>query len=578
MDLQQLKLHAAVVRAFLAQRDRELSHAQSLELISALPGLRTWSEVLAFPDRVTACVLNHTSAGHLATRIERRSQIRTDAPALLELLAPKRDSIVPEIWPAGPSPGLYVTHEAEGLQRLLEKYDEATDGALIYTERAGQNYPGSIDLGENGLWSNGLERVPAGTLIVVGPIELDEQSWSDARQRMDMACQLAADGKRVVVVFDTPTPEDIFDDVRVLVTHSNDEFTQERLRALTGSVSAAGELVARQPFAAGYRRRPVAKALGSVEAIPAEVREQISGACADRRTGLLMLGSSTIGDHWAIDLIAAAVSMTDDLGPAARIMPRHRGTPAKDWKVPPSVAQLPFLPSIESALAQGYRRLVVSPTYTPAETLLTAGERALVIGGGHGSDVQSVATFTLKSHTPDLNAQFLRLTIAVLGVTLIGEHRIPDLYLKEGVAISESLRIGELFDFFEAHRSVRCEDQFWNRLEREEITVDQIRAAGEFHPGARGMKAFLSRMAEAKVARFTEEQRQLFTRLAEGNFDEGAAKLTPRERDMLRMATGGRTAEEIAAALGISVAMVKRGLRSVLKPAYEEAAVSLTRH
>ena len=56
------------------------------------------------------------------------------------------------------------------------RYEEATDGGLVYAERAGNGWEGSIDLGEHGLWSPGIDRLPSGTLLVVGPIELNQQS------------------------------------------------------------------------------------------------------------------------------------------------------------------------------------------------------------------------------------------------------------------------------------------------------------------------------------------------------------------------------------------------------------------
>jgi hypothetical protein len=54
----------------------------------------------------------------------------------------------------------------------VARYEEATDGDLVYAERAGSGWEGSIDLGEYGLWSAGIDRLPSGTLLVVGPIEL----------------------------------------------------------------------------------------------------------------------------------------------------------------------------------------------------------------------------------------------------------------------------------------------------------------------------------------------------------------------------------------------------------------------
>ena len=70
MDVQQLKLLAGRVRGLLEQSNHPLGHNQSLDLIAALPGLRSWPEVQAFPDRVASCTLDAASAGRLAFRLK----------------------------------------------------------------------------------------------------------------------------------------------------------------------------------------------------------------------------------------------------------------------------------------------------------------------------------------------------------------------------------------------------------------------------------------------------------------------------------------------------------------------------
>ena len=49
-----------------------VGHSQSLDLIAALPGLRNWPEVMAFPGRVAACELDSTSVSRLAYRLNRK--------------------------------------------------------------------------------------------------------------------------------------------------------------------------------------------------------------------------------------------------------------------------------------------------------------------------------------------------------------------------------------------------------------------------------------------------------------------------------------------------------------------------
>ena len=54
MNVPQLKLLAGLVRGLLEQHNVPIGYSQSLDVIAALPGLRNWPEVMAFPDRVVA--------------------------------------------------------------------------------------------------------------------------------------------------------------------------------------------------------------------------------------------------------------------------------------------------------------------------------------------------------------------------------------------------------------------------------------------------------------------------------------------------------------------------------------------
>ena len=175
MDIPQLKLLADQVRNLLKQANHSVNHNQSLDLIAALPGLRNWPEVRAFPDRIAACELDATAAGRLAYRLKRKFEMALTSQDVLTALSPPqptRPTFVPQIWPTGPLAGVYVTTLPAAIDALVARYAEATDGAVLYAERAANGAEGAIDLGDYGLWSSGLDRVPSGTLIVVGPIEL----------------------------------------------------------------------------------------------------------------------------------------------------------------------------------------------------------------------------------------------------------------------------------------------------------------------------------------------------------------------------------------------------------------------
>ncbi|WP_454914442.1 hypothetical protein [Variovorax gossypii] len=86
MDLPTLKLLAARVRGLLEQSHHRIGHNQALDLIAALPGLRNWPEVKAFPDRVAACQLDEVSATRLGTQLKYRFGLDMAAPSLLSSL------------------------------------------------------------------------------------------------------------------------------------------------------------------------------------------------------------------------------------------------------------------------------------------------------------------------------------------------------------------------------------------------------------------------------------------------------------------------------------------------------------
>ena len=96
MDAGQLKLLGARVRELLAEWDIGISYGQALDLVAALPGLRDWPEVVAFPNRVTARDIDLEATNRLGRRIrakcgERlspRIASRLDAVHLMDRLAP----------------------------------------------------------------------------------------------------------------------------------------------------------------------------------------------------------------------------------------------------------------------------------------------------------------------------------------------------------------------------------------------------------------------------------------------------------------------------------------------------------
>ena len=496
MDTQQLNLLAGLVRRLLQPTHPSLGHSQALDLIAALPGLRNWPEVMAFPERVAATELDTSSTGRLAFRLKKRYAVNMSPQELLVALSPSGTVVArsaPQIWPTGPVPGVYVTTSSEAIDALLEAYEDATDGALVYAESAGNGWSGSIDLGDYGLWSSGLDRVPSGTLLVVGPLKLDQQSWNDAGERLEMACNHALNsGHRIAVLLDTPTPETLNEDVRLIVKSRPNHTDHDT--ALIGVVTDAGELEAVTPFARPWPRIELVPTVATTEAFPASIVGLLRDALAHKTSGLVLFGSGAIDDHAAIHLVAASLTLTEHAGPAVRVMPRHRSTPSKDWDVPEAIRALPYLPSIESAYAQGYRRIVYTPSYTGYDRLLEASRDTLLISGAYGSDLSQVFMASARYGSPKEEESLLSRIVAIAATvdipTSSGTASVADLYIANGHDVGALKRSKDIDEFLTTHRLVRWEDELALLLDAGKVTYEAVKKA---FPRSHGIESFLAK-------------------------------------------------------------------------------------
>jgi hypothetical protein len=161
-----------------------------------------------------------------------------------------------------------------------------------------------------------------------------------------------------------------------------------------------------------------------LDPLPSGTIPLLRQALERRKTGFLLVGSSEIGEHWAAELVTAVLPLTDFAGPAARIKPRQRSTPAKDWNVPDALKALPFLPSIESAYAQGYRRMVINPGYTDGELLMEYGDEVLFIAGSYGCSVDDVFLAAMRYRGLDKAQEALKNLVAILSVTSLKTPRL----------------------------------------------------------------------------------------------------------------------------------------------------------
>jgi hypothetical protein len=482
MDIPQLKLLAGHVRILLKQADHLVSHNQSLDLIASLPGLRNWPEVQAFPDRVAACELDVTAAARLAYRLKRKFAMDMTSQDVLIALSsqPSGSTFIPQIWPTGPLAGVYVTTSPAAIDALVARYQEATDGAVLYAERAANGADGAIDLGDYGLWSSGLDRVPSGTLIVVGPIELVQDEWERSTERLQMACNVAdLTGHRVAILAQTPTPKDLCEDIRVMATTAVAEGVEYE-SVLRGVVTEEGELVQRAPFARSWPQIRSVPSAAKPEAIPAGVRLLLTKALQGRKSGLLVFGGDSVREHWAADLVEAGLALTEHAGPAARIMPRTRSTPAKNWWVPEGTKQLPLLPSIQSAYERGYRRMVIDPHQVEGEVLKTLAREVLFIAGTHGYEASTILFSGVRAFgSAEDEMEILTQIIGLFGLARLpsrtGVWPISDLFIGPRKFPEDAKRMRDIAEYVTQNRALKWEDEVQALINSGDVSTTDLK-------------------------------------------------------------------------------------------------------
>jgi hypothetical protein len=486
MDVPQLKLLAGLVRALLEQHNVPIGHSQSLDLIAALPGLRNWPEVNAFLDRVAACELNGGSTARLAHRLRSKHSLDFTSQELIAALSPPGSgrevgASAPQIWPTGPAPGVYVTTSQEAINALLRQYEDATDGELVYAEAAASEWEGAIDLGEYGLSSKGLARVPSGTLLVVGPLRLDQESWEDSAQKLSWACMRAElEGHRVAVLIETPQPELMFKDI-ALAVQSADPESGDCDPALAGIVTEDGDLIRRTPFVQALAAQIVSTAGAPTDALPPRVLELLALRLKQRSAGFLVLSSCIWEEHWGIDQVAAALPLTEAVGPVARIKARSRGTPAKDMMVPDVVKGLPVLSSVESAYAHGYRRMLIDSAFTDFRHLLKYADDVLFFVGGHSLEAEEALLETVRFRGfSELDEVYARLVACVTASPISLKDRtahICDMFVPGVKAPPRGADFDEVMKHVRKHRAIRWEDELNQLLDEGTVTPEQVRAS-----------------------------------------------------------------------------------------------------
>lgn len=482
MDTQKLKVFAERLRAYLERHNLTLKHGQALDLIAAIPGLRNWPEVNAFPARVSAAQWDGHSADRLAKRIAKQHALNLPLDELRQALEPSVANAL-KVWLDGPMPGVYVTTSQEAIDAAIAKYEAATDGALLYAEGAGRSSEAAIDLGEHGLFSRGMDRLPGGTLVVVGPLPLTQESWNDNKDRLNTAANLAySSSLRVAVLVETPLPENLHSDIDLLLRPDDEGLDSEPVDVL-GVVTASGDLQVVQPFVQRRLAPPKAQYFKTDQRLPQVLEDVLRQAVATRPYGIIVLGI-TPSDMPRKALLEAVLPLTEHAGPAVRIQPTFRtGYGKDDTPLSPHFEGLPVFPSIESAYAHGFRRMVIESVHHGASKAMA--EHVLdtcFLLTSYSTEVAGAWMDAMPQRQDWPNGlESLTAVLCVADIEAKKESFIACDAFIAGAPRSPEGKFGELIAHLEAHRVVQWQNQLDALLDTGKVTPAQAKKALHRH-------------------------------------------------------------------------------------------------
>ena len=463
-----------------------LKHGHALDCVAAIPGLRNWPEVHAFPERIaqlTTDDFGRDGCERLQERIKSKTGIDVRALDPLQfrdlgdLLTETWYQPMPmaDLWPEGPPNGMYLTQSKDAARAAIARFEVAYPNTIMYAEDPEFHGDGVVALGEDGIFSAGMERVPPGTLFVLGPLVLTEESWSDCRDRLRAAIDLPG---RVVVLFDTPQPEYLFDDAMLLLQEEVELFRfEEVLCRLRGTVTKDGKLADQSPLGVG-RRTPKALVLNPSRVLPQALGKTLECGIARRQHGFVVLGGRE-EKRSRFHLLESALPYTNYAGPAARILTDDRHGYDGDPPLSTAFAGLPVFPSVESAYRSGYRRMVIERPYAARESLLRyADDVCFLLSGGvtwQASDMLLRAVDHSQQEAPQIASKI----VAVLAIGEIeGAKSAFEVYDALPALLTvpaPDLGFTALEQLIEGQRSVRWEDQLADLLDAGSVTLQEAK-------------------------------------------------------------------------------------------------------
>jgi hypothetical protein len=212
--------------------------------------------------------------------------------------------------------------------------------------------------------------------------------------------------------------------------------------------------------------------------VPTEIVGVLRRALAYRPHGMILVGSSGLGERRHA-LLEALLSLTGEAGPVARIQPNFRGEYGTgDSELSVRCPDIPVCPSIESALAFGYRRMIIERPDTGRAAMLKAASHACLLVDAVAEDVSGALLRTLPTSPWD-GIRTLDVLTAVICAGEVADsqgHRIWDAY----IARADLPPQGDSergWDYVQNHRVLRWEDGLEDLVAREIITRENAEKA-----------------------------------------------------------------------------------------------------
>lgn len=203
-----------------------------------------------------------------------------------------------------------------------------------------------------------------------------------------------------------------------------------------------------------------------------------------RPYGVIVLGI-TPGDTQRKALLEAVLPLTEHAGPAVRIQPTFSPGYGKDSSpLSPYFQGLPIFPSIESAYASGYRRMVLeSSNHAAAEAIARHAHEVCFLLRSWSTEVSGAWMSSLPDHVDKPDA--LDVVTAILCVADVpaksGILAVCDAYVGGASPAPADGDIDRLAEHVEAHRSVRWEDELDALLAAKRVTLTQVKKALRRH-------------------------------------------------------------------------------------------------